>query len=272
MKKITTLLAYGFLIIMAFITLFPFIYMILSSLMTAQEAAGIPPTLIPKAFQWGNYAEALRHAPFVRYFINTVFVSCLTTIGVLITTVLASFAFVKLQFKGKKIILMVFISLLMVPYESIIFTNYRTIAQLNLLDTYIGLIIPFIASIFYIFYLNQYLSSIPDSYYQAAKIDGCSDLEFIRKVLIPLAKPALMTIAILSFVASWNSFLWPLLVTNNTSMRLLNNGLSAFATEAGSQVELQMAAATITIVPVLILYFFFRKEIIKGVSRNGLKG
>ncbi len=163
-------------------------------------------------------------------------------------------------------------ALLMVPYEVTVFTNYQTIANLGLLNTYTALILPSLASIFYIFYLKNYLTSIPLSYYKAAKVDGCGDLEFIRRILIPLAKPSLFTMGILTFINGWNSFLWPILVTNNKEMRLLSNGLSAFATESGTNVHLQMAASTIAIVPILILYLIFRKQIIRGVVKSGVKG
>lgn len=272
MKKINTGLAYVIILILAAVTLFPFIYMILAGGMTFQEATSVPPTVLPKKYQFENISAVLKQAPFFRYFFNTVLVAALSTAGILVTSTLAAFALVKLQFRFKSLVLMAMISLLMVPYESIVFTNYQTIAKLGWLNTYAALIIPSLASVFYIFYLKEYLTSIPIAYYKAAKIDGCGDLEFIWKILIPLSKPALMTIGILSFISGWNSFLWPLLVTNDTKMRLLNNGLSAFSTESGTNVHLQMMAATLTIVPVLILYFIFRKEIIRGVAKNGVKG
>ena len=252
MKKLGTVLSYLFIIFMTIVTVFPFIYMILAGFMTYQESVSIPPTLWPNKFQWGNIKEVFAAAPFVQYFINTVFVSGISTLGTLVTTILAGFALVKLEFKHKGLLMMIMISLLMVPYAA--------------------LIIPSLASVFYIFYFKNYLASIPISYYKAAKIDGCTDLEFIWKVMIPLAKPALVTIGILSFISGWNSFLWPILVTNSTHLRLLNNGLSAFATESGASVQLQMSAATLTIVPVLIIYFIFRKQIIQGVAKNGIKG
>lgn len=271
-SKFGTVISYSFIILMTLVTVFPFIYMIFAGLMTYQETVSIPPTLIPGSFQWNNINLVFQKAPFIQYFFNTVFVSGISTIGTLVTTVLAGFALVKLEFKHKGLLMLVLVSLLMVPYEAIVFTNYRTIARMKLLDTYTALIIPSLASVFYIFYFKNYLASVPISYYKAAKIDGCSDLEFIFKVMIPLSKPALVTIGILSFISGWNSFLWPLLVTNTTSMRLLNNGLSAFATEAGADVHLQMSAATLTVIPVLIIYFIFRKQIIKGVAKNGIKG
>lgn len=229
MKKIFDIVAKIILIILALITLFPFVYMILSSFMTFQEATSMPPTLYPKTLEFANYPEAFAKAPFARYFVNTIFTSLVTTIGTLITTVLAAFAFVKLQFKGKKILSLLLASLLMVPYEITVFTNYQTVAKWHMLDSYWALIVPHLASIFYIFYMRGYMESIPISYYNAAKVDGCSDLEFIWRVLIPISKPALFTMGILSFIAGWNSFLWPILVTNSKDMRLISNGLSAFS-------------------------------------------
>lgn len=272
MKKVNLVLSKTFIVLMAIITLFPFVYMILSSLMTYQEATSIPPTLFPKEFQWNNFSIAMEQAPFVRYFFNTIFVSGISTIGTVITSILASFALVKLEFKYKNILVLGMAALLMVPYEVTVFTNYQTIAQFGLLDTYTALIIPSLASVFYIFYLKEYLTSIPISYYKAAKVDGCSDLEFVKRILIPLAKPALFTMGILSFINGWNSFLWPILITNSKEMRLLSNGLSSFATESGTNVQLQMAASTIAIVPILILYLIFRKQIIRGVVKSGVKG
>lgn len=272
MKKIAKIPAYVFILLMAAITLFPFIYMILASLMTFQEATSIPPTFIPESFQWSNFSKALQQAPFVRYFFNTILVSGLSTLGTLVTSVLAAFALVKLKFKFKNAVLLGMIALLMVPYEVVVFTNYQTIAKLGLLNTYTALILPSLASVFYIFYLKEYLTSIPITYYNAAKVDGCGDLEFIWKIMVPMAKPSLFTMGILVFINGWNAFLWPILVTNSTEMRLLSNGLSAFATESGTAVQLQMAASSIAIVPILIIYLIFRKQIIRGVVKSGVKG
>ena len=272
MKKITDFISRFGIVILAIVTLFPFIYMILGSLMTFQEATSIPPTLVPKTLKFSNYAEAFQKAPFGRYFLNTLFTSLVTTFATLITTILAAFAFTKLQFKGKNIVTLLFAALLMVPYEITVFTNYQTIAKLGLLDSYMALTIPHMASIFYIFYMRGYLESIPISYYNAAKVDGCTDLEFIWRILVPISKPALFTMGILSFISGWNSFLWPILVTNSKEMRLISNGLSAFASESGTAVHLQMAASTFAIVPILLLYLIFRNQIMRGVSRSGIKG
>lgn len=272
MSKISKIFGYIFVIFMAIITLFPFLYMISSSLMTFQEVTSIPPKLLPEAVQVKNYSEAMKVAPFARYFFNTIFVTIVNTLGTLITTTLAAFALNFLNFKHKKLVENILLALLMIPFEIIVFTNFRTIAKLSLLDSYWALILPFMASVFYIIYLRQFLRSIPMDYYNAAKVDGASDFEFITRVMVPLSKSTLFTIGLLNFIAGWNSFLWPLLVTNSKNMRMISNGLSAFATEAGSYIHLQMAASTITILPILILYFIFRRQILEGVSYGGLKG
>lgn len=271
MNKALKVIGYIFVIIMAIITLFPFLYMISSSLMTFQEVTRIPPKLLPARPIFENYKEAFAAAPFARYFVNTVFVTMINTIITLITTILAAFALNFMNFKHKRALENFLLSLLMIPFEIIIFTNFSTIAKLGLIDTYTALIIPFMASVFYIFYLREFLKSIPRDFYNAAKVDGASDFEFIRKIMIPMSKSTIFTIGLLNFITGWNSFLWPILVTNSTEMRLISNGLSAFSSDAGQFIHLQMAASTITILPILILYFIFRKQILKGVSFGGIK-
>ena len=262
---------YLFIGIFGIITVFPFIYMILGGLMSYQETTTIPPTLIPKVFRWSNYQKVFEQAPFARYFLNTFITAATTTIVTLFTSILGAFVMTNLKFRGKGLIQLVFLSLLMVPGEAIIFTNYNTIAHLGLLNTYLGLVLPFLTSIFYMYYLQSYFTAISPTIYKAAMIDGASDWEYIWRILVPMSKGGLITVALLSFISGWNSFLWPLLVTNEDKMRLLNNGLAAFASDAGAQTQLQLAAATLTVVPVLIVYFIFRKQIIRGVVRNDLK-
>lgn len=274
MKKIRigNLIAYLVLAIFALITVFPFVYMILGGLMSYSETTTIPPTLIPHKFNWENYAKVFAQAPFARYFLNTFITVSVTTIVSLFNALLAAFALTSLKFKGKGLVQSLLLSLLMVPGEAIIFTNYNTIAKMGLLNTYLGLVLPFLTSIFYMYYLQSYFGSISDTIYKAAMINGASDWEYIWKVLVPMSKGGLFTVGLLSFISGWNAFLWPLLVTNEDSMRLLNNGLSSFASDSGSETELQLAAATLTVLPILIVYFIFRKQIIRGVVRNDLKG
>ena len=264
-------LIYLFIAIFAIVTVFPFIYMILGGLMSYEETTTIPPTLVPHHFNWDNFKQVFAQAPFAKYFLNTFITASVSTLVTLFTSILGAFAMVYLKFRGKGFIQLILLSLLMVPAEAIIFTNYTTIMDMGLLNTYLGLVLPFLVSIFYMYYLQSYFTAISPTIYKAAKIDGASDWEFIWKILVPMSKGGLMTVGLLSFIAGWNSFLWPLLVTNEDSMRLLNNGLTAFTTDAGAQTQLQLAAATLTVLPILVIYFIFRKQIINGVVRNDLK-
>ena len=211
-------------------------------------------------------------APFARYMINTVLVSVLTTIGVLITTTLAAFAFSRLEFPGKKIVFSLLVATLMIPGEMLIITNFITITKLKWIDSYQALIVPWLSNVFYIYLLTQFFIQVPESLYLAAKVDKCSDFKYMVKIMVPINKNALVTIAILNFIGSWNSFMWPLLVTNSQNMRLLSNGLIRFQTEAGSSYELIMAASCILVMPIVLLYIFLRRHIIEGVVMGGIKG
>ncbi|OOB77921.1 MAG: sugar ABC transporter permease [Epulopiscium sp. Nele67-Bin002] len=268
-SKIWAITAYIFITLMTLITLFPFVYMAFVSFMTYEELISLK--LIPSGFDLSNYKEVLGQASFVRYFLNTVYTATLSTLATLCTTILATFAFVKLNFPGKKILLMILVCLLMVPYEVLVFCNYLTIAQWGLMNTYTGLILPSTASVFYIFYLNSFLKMMSVTYYERARVVGASDLEFIVKILIPLSKPGICTVALLSFIDGWNSFLWPMLITNDSNMRLLSDGLSAFSMQTDRDFPLQMTATTITTIPIVIFYFIFRNQIISSVVNTGIK-
>ncbi len=265
-------LKYAVLIIGAMFTLLPFIWMIASSLKTPAEIVAIPPKLFPAEPQFINYARAWAAAPFGRYLINTVIVTVLTTIGVLITTVLSAFAFSRLNFPGKKIVFSLFLATLMIPGEMLIITNYVTITKLKWINTYQAMVIPWLSNVFYIYLLTQFFMQVPESLYLAAKVDNCSDLKYMLKIMVPMNKSPITTVAILNIIGSWNSFLWPLLVTNSDEMRVLSNGLIRFQTEAGSSYELIMAASGILVMPIIIIYLFLRKYIIEGVTQSGIKG
>jgi multiple sugar transport system permease protein len=278
---ILDILKFAILILGAAITVMPFIWMILSSLKTASEITAIPPTFFPKEFRWENYKEAWSRAPFLRYFVNTIIVAVCSTIGVLITTVFSAFAFSRLNFPGKKVIFSVLMATLMIPGEMLVITNYITVFHMKLeiggvrimgIDSYGALILPWIASVFYIYLLTQFFMQVPDAIYLAAKVDKCSDWKFMWKIMLPMNKQAVVTIGILNFISSWNAFMWPLLVTNDPSMRVLSNGLTQFQSEAGSDYQLIMAASCILVMPIIIIYLFLRKYIIEGVTRSGLKG
>lgn len=269
-KLIYKSIAYLILILGAVFILIPFIWMILTSLKASDEVLMIS-KILPSRLMFENYKIAWESVPFKTYFLNSIFVTTMVTCGELMTTILAAFAFSKLEFKGRDLIFTILISSMMVPGEVLTIPNFVSLSKLGWIDTYKALIVPWCASIYSIFLLKQYFSSIPKELYDAAKIDGCSDLKFLIRILVPLAKPAIITIIIFKVIGSWNSFFWPMIVTNSDNMRTLPVALSSFSDEFGTQYNVLMAATNIIIIPILILYAFLQKHIIEGVSRQGIK-
>lgn len=256
----------------AIFMLLPFIWMISTSLKAPNEVMIVPPIWIPSELHWDNYKEAMEIAPFGRYFINSTIVTILSTIGELITTILAAYAFARINFYGRDVVFAVLLGTMMVPSEVLMIPNFVTLSELGWIDTYKALIIPWTASIFAIFLLRQFFLGIPIELSYAAKVDGCSEFKFLWRIMVPLAKPALITIALLKIIGSWNSFLWPLIMTNSTEMRTLPVGLTAFTTEAGTNYGLLMAASSMVILPMIIIFFLMQKYVVAGVARTGLKG
>lgn len=271
-KRITNGLLYAILTIGALTMLLPFFWMISTSFKTAGQAVAMPPVWLPKDPQISNYEKALSMAPFGKYFLNSVIVTIISTTGELITTILAAFAFSRLEFYGKNIIFMLLISTMMVPGELLTIPNFVTLSKWQLINTYPSLFLPFLANIFSIYILKEAFEAIPDEIYYAAKVDGSSDWRYLWTVMVPMAKSSIVSIAILGIVGSWNSFMWPLIVTTEQSMRTLPVGLQAFTTEAGTQFELLMAASTIVVIPMVIVYLFLQKNIIEGLASGGSKG
>ena len=247
---------YFLLVIFAIITVFPFYWMISSSLKSGFEVIQTPPTMLPEKVMWSNYSTAFSMAPFGRYFINTIIVTALSIISTVVISILSAFAFSHLEFKGRDLIV----------------NNFKTISKLGMIDTYTSLFIPYAASVLYIYMLREFFLTVPKPLYYAAKIDGAGDWKFLWKVLVPIAKPSIITISILVGINSWNAFLWPLLVTNNENMRVLATGLTAFQSDAGNQYELLMAASSIITVPIVGVYVFLHKKIMNGISLGGTKG
>lgn len=272
MKTIKRVLPYVILAIGAIIMVFPFFWMVISSLKTPAEVNTTPPTIWPSDLVFSNYTYAFSKTPFPIYFRNSVIVTLSSVTLTLFTTILAAFAFSRLKFPGRDILFSALLGLMMIPFEMLIITNYRTIVKWNLLDNLWALFIPFTASIFYTYMLRNFFLSIPDSLYYSARVDGASNWQYLWRIMVPIASPALATIALLNAIASWNSFLWTLMVTNTAEKRTLPFGLYAFMTSAGIRYERLMAAATIVIAPMIILFIIFRKNIVTGVSRGGLKG
>ena len=263
---------YFLLVIFAIITVFPFYWMISSSLKSGFEVIQTPPTMLPEKVMWSNYSTAFSMAPFGRYFINTIIVTALSIISTVVISILSAFAFSHLEFKGRDLIFSIFIASMMIPGEVLIVNNFKTISNLGMIDTYTSLFIPYAASVLYIYMLREFFLTVPKPLYYAAKIDGAGDWKFLWKVLVPIAKPSIITRSILVGINSWNAFLWPLLVTNNENMRVLATGLTAFQSDAGNQYELLMAASSIITVPIVGVYVFLHKKIMNGISLGGTKG
>ncbi len=271
-SKVKKSILYTLLVAGAATMLIPFIWMVSTSLKSPGETVAMPPVWIPDSLQIGNYAAAFDAAPFGRYFLNSVLVTVLSTVGELVTTILAAFAFAKIEFYGKNVLFTLLIATMMVPGEILIIPNFVTLSNMGLINTYAALIVPYLASVFSVFMLKQSFQSVPKELHYAAKVDGCSDFRFLWTIMVPLAKSSIVAITILKIIGSWNAFMWPLIVTNDRALRTLPVGLQAFTTEAGTQYELLMAAATIVVIPMVIVYLFLQKYIIMGISKSGLKG
>lgn len=265
---------YAFLIIMALIVLFPFYWMIISSLKTLDEYRLSVPTFWPKRIMFSNYAEAFTTANLGRLFINTMIVGVSSTLLSLIITVLSAFAFARLEFKGRETLFTLLLATMMIPGELFTITNYTTVTRLNWMNTYTVLIVPFLVSVFYIYLLRQNFMQIPNELYLAAKVDGTSDIKYLWKVMVPLALPTLISITILKMMGAWNTYMWPRLVANDEAHRLITNGLrNAFTTTSGDvNYPVQMAAVALVSAPLFLVFIFLRKYIMAGVSRSGIKG
>ena len=275
-KIIVQILLYTFLCIMALIVLFPFYWMLSSSLKTLAEYNASVPTLFPQDIQFGNYKEAFTAASLGRLFVNTLYVGLVSTILSLVITVLSAFAFARLEFKGKNAMFAALLATMMIPGELFTITNYVTVYNFGWLHSFTALIVPFLVSVFYIYLLRQNFLQIPNELYLAAKVDGTSDIKYLWKVMIPLALPTLISITILKMMGSWNSYIWPRLVENDDAHLLITNGLmkANFNDTLTNMVNypVQMAAVAIVSAPLFLVFIFLRKYIMKGVSRSGIKG
>ena len=257
------------------IVLFPFYWMVLTSIKSysAYNSEYIPKffTLYPTL---QNYAEAFSAVPLARYFINTLIFTVVTTCLMLVVITLAAFAFARLNFRGKRLAFTLLLSLMMIPNELVIITNFVTITDLNLRNTFMGLILPSVTSVFYIYLLKENFAQVPDELYYAAKVDGTSDFKYLTRVLIPICSPTLVTIIILKVLECWNSYVWPRLITDDENLFLVSNGIQAIRENGFGRenIPAMMAAVVVISMPLIALFLVFRKKIMEGVSRGGLKG
>ena len=271
---VVKIILYAFLIVMALIVLFPFYWMINSSLKSLDEYRMSVPTFWPKSMLFSNYVTAFSTANLGRLFLNTMYVGIVSTLLSLVITILSSFAFARLEFKGKDLLFAGLLATMMIPGELFTITNYSTVTSLGWINTYTVLIVPFLVSVFYIYLLRQNFLQIPNELYLAAKVDGTSDFKYLCKVMIPLSLPTLISITILKMMGAWNSYIWPRLVANDENHRLITNGLRNAFTETTGDVNypVQMAAVAMVSAPLFLVFVFLRKYIMKGVSRSGIKG
>ncbi|HEY8667679.1 MAG TPA: carbohydrate ABC transporter permease [Dehalococcoidia bacterium] len=250
----------------------PFVWMLLTSLKTRGEALRDPPTLLPKVWHFDNYLKAWRAAPFERYFLNTFFICFVVVVGVAITSTLAAYAFARMDFYGRNVIFVLILSTLMIPFETIIIPNFIILKHLHWLNTYASLIVPWIASVFSVFLMRQYISQLPQDLFDSAALDGAGHLRILWSIVVPLMRGPLAAVMLFAFLGSWNSLLWPLIVTNSQSLRPIQLGLSVFINQDANEPTLLMAASAFTIAPIVLLYFVAQRQFMEGFASSGLKG
>ena len=268
-------ITYALLGVWALIVLFPFYWMILTSVKSYSQYSGeFVPQFITLSPTMENYITAFTAVPLAKYLLNTVIFTVATTAIMLVVTVLAAFGFSRMSFRGRDVAFTVFLSMMMIPNELVIITNFLTVTQLDWRNTFEGLILPSVTSVFYIYLLKENFSQVPDELYWAAKVDGTSDLKYLLKVMVPICRPTLVTITVLKAIECWNSFVWPRLITDDPEYYLVSNAIQTIR-ESGfgrENIPAMMAAVVVISVPLIVLFLIFHKKIMAGVSRGGTKG
>ena len=274
-KIVLSIVIYTLLILWGLIVLFPFYWMLLTSVKSygSYNAEHVPSffTLSPTL---QNYVDAFTTVSLGKYLLNTLIFTLITTAIMLVVIILSAFAFARLDFRGKNLVFTLFLSLMMIPNELVIITNFTTITNLGLRNTFLGLILPSVTSVFYIYLLKENFAQIPDELYYAAKVDGTSDLRYLRRVMIPICRPTLITIVILKIIECWNSYVWPRLITDNPDYYLVSNGIQEIRENGFGRenIPAMMAAVVVISVPLILLFLIFRKKVMAGVARGGTKG
>ena len=273
--RIGKFFTYFFLSVWALIVLFPFYWMLLTSVKSygAYNAEHVPAffTLSPTL---QNYKDAFTTVPLLGYLINTVIFTLATTVLMVVVSTLAAYAFARLRFKGKDLLFTLFLSLMMIPNELVVITNFVTITNMDLRNTFTGMILPSVTSVFYIYLLKENFEQVPDELYKAAKVDGTSDLKYLLKVMVPICRPTIVTITILKVIECWNSYVWPRLITDDPAYFLVSNGIQEIRENGFGRenIPAMMAAVVVISVPLIVLFLIFRRKIMEGVSRGGMKG
>ena len=272
---VRNVIIYTLLILWAVMVLFPFYWMILTSVKSySSYNSEYVPSFFTLSPTMQNYIDAFTTVSLGRYLWNTLIFTVITTAIMLIVITLAAFAFARLEFRGKNIAFALFLSLMMIPNELVIITNFVTITNLDLRNSFLGLILPSVASVFYIYLLRENFAQIPDELYYAAKVDGTSDLRYLSKVMIPICRPTLITIIILKVIECWNSYVWPRLITDDPNYYLVSNGIQEIRENGFGRenIPAMMAAVVVISLPLIVLFLIFRKKVMAGVSRGGTKG
>lgn len=274
-KKVFNVIVYTLLSIWGLMVLFPFYWMILSSV---KSYSAYSSEFVPKFFTLSptleNFFDAFTAVPLADYFVNTLIFTVLTTAVMLAVIIPAAFAFARLNFKGKNLLFTLILALMMIPNELVIITNFTTITNLDMRNTFSGLILPSVMSVFYIYLLRENFAQIPDDLYYAAKVDGTSDFKYMMKVMVPICRPTIITVTILKVIECWNSFVWPRLITDDQNYFLVSNGIQEIRENGFGRenIPAMMAAVVVISIPLIILFLIFRKKIMEGVARGGTKG
>ncbi|MDF2503288.1 carbohydrate ABC transporter permease [Clostridium sp.] len=271
-KSIKRTMLYSVNIVLGLLVIIPILYALDISLMPHDQIFSYPPKLIPSKLYFKNYVDALNAAPILKYIVNSFIVSSLVTIGQVLISCLAAFAFCFFDFKGKKVLFILILSTMMIPDESIMISNYLTIGAFNWLDTYRALVIPFLGSAMGIFMIRQYYLTLPKEIYEAAKIDGCSNFRFFILIVIPMSKPILGSLGVYTFITSWNHYLWPLLVTSKDNSRTVQIGISMLQFAENQSFGLIMAGIVMVLLPSILIFIFGQKQLIEGMTSGAVKG
>lgn len=271
-KTLLDMLWYVVVTFLALCVMVPFVWMIVTSLKGQNEIFTYPPTWIPQDWQWKNYIDVWQEAPFGRYFLNSTFVALMVTVGQLTSCILAGFAFARMEFKGKNFMFLLFLSTMMISSQVTLVPSYLIMRSFDWIDHYQALIVPFLANAFGVFMIRQSFRTVPKEMEEAAKLDGCGRLRFLVQIMLPLCKPILASQALFAFMGNWNSYLWPLIVTNQDEMRTVQIGLRYFVSgEGGTKWGLYMVAAVLVSLPVIVIYFLVQKTFVESMASTGLK-
>jgi len=250
---------------------FPFFWMLSTSLKTEADATSFPPDLLPKGWHFENYVQAWQTAPFARYFLNSFFISGSITLLGLLTSALAAYALARMRIPGKRWVFGILLATFMIPPEATLIPNFITINRLHWYNTYLALIVPFAANIFSIFLLRQAFLNVPHELYEAAVLDGCSHLRYLRQIVVPLARSGLAVVGLLTFIRAWNDFQWPLIITSSESIRPVQVGLFVFQSDVTTRYHLLMAAAVMALAPILAVFVVAQRQLVQGISRTGFR-